>query len=122
MADLDGAAVLISDLWTPDHADLFSALAAETTEATVLHLVDPAEALPEAGGALALRDRESGEHMQLTVTPAIRRRYAERFSARTQALAASCAALGIRYMRVQTDVAPLDVLLQTFHVERAAPG
>lgn len=121
--DLHGAVVMISDFLVPaDQDGALSALAAEGTTATVLHIVDPAEALPDAGGAMALRDRESGEQLLLTVTPALRRRYSERFNARAAALSDSCASLGMRYVRVGTDLAPFDVLMQTLREDGAERG
>jgi uncharacterized protein (DUF58 family) len=114
---------VISDFWVPvDQEDALSALTVEGMVATALHVVDPAEALPDASGARALRDLESGDQLLLTITPALRRRYVERFDARARALADYCASLGIRYMRVRTDMPPLDVLVETLREERAALG
>ena len=47
----------------------------------------------------------------LTVTPRLRRRYAARFAAWSQELAASCAVHGVRYVRVPTAVPPAELVV-----------
>ncbi|HWE63155.1 MAG TPA: DUF58 domain-containing protein [Chloroflexota bacterium] len=114
-ADLRGVLVLVSDLLVPaDQEDALGMLSAEGISASVLHIVDPAEALPDLDGALDLRDSESGAQLPITLTPALRRRYRERFEARAQAVAAFCASQDIHYIRVSTDVPPADLLAGAF--------
>jgi uncharacterized protein (DUF58 family) len=119
-SDLYGVVVLLSDFWVPaEQQDALATLRSERTVVTALHVVDPAEALPRETGALALHDRESEEQLLVTLTPALRRRYVERFAARAQALAEYCASLDIRYVRVPTEVSPLDVLMGIFRAAGA---
>jgi uncharacterized protein (DUF58 family) len=83
-----------------------------------LHIVDSAEALPATAGSVELRDAESGEALALTVNPALRRRYAQVFEARAQAIEAACAAHHLRYVRVVTSTPPVEILSGMFQREQ----
>jgi transcriptional regulator with XRE-family HTH domain len=113
-----GFAVLLSDLLVPDGQD--EAVSWLGPYGTVLHVIDPGDADPFAvagvafaGGAAELRDSETGEVLSVAVTPALRRRYAERFQSRCEALSARCAAAGVHYMRAETTTAVADLLFRT---------
>jgi uncharacterized protein (DUF58 family) len=101
-----GPLVLLSDLLIPqsDPVDWLG------PGCTVVHVTDPADAGPADSGVIELLDSETGEVVTATVTPALRRAYADRFEARCAGLAAACAAAGGRYIRTSTATPPADVL------------
>ncbi|MBV9448062.1 MAG: DUF58 domain-containing protein [Streptosporangiaceae bacterium] len=109
-----GFAVLLSDLFMPGEQD--EAVDWLGSSGTILHVIDPRDADPApalgAGGTVELRDSETGEVVVVGVTPALRRRYAERFEARCEALSARCAATGVRYMRAETTTGVADLLFR----------
>lgn len=111
-SEQQGVTVLISDLLVPENQEIaLGYLAGDRSRAAVLHVVDPLEAEPAMNGLLELRDHETGQTMEITVTPSIRKRYMERFQAWTEALEARCKADQIRYIRIPTSVSPSDVML-----------
>ncbi|MBV9280688.1 MAG: hypothetical protein JOZ41_11440, partial [Chloroflexi bacterium] len=108
-----GIVILVSDLLVPsDDFEALAALGGGGITAAVLHLVDVEDAAPGFRGPLELRDRETGETLALAVTPALLQRYVAQFETRFRALAAHCAAHGVRYGRIATDVPPADLVLE----------
>lgn len=111
-----GPVALLSDLLAPEGLD--QALDLLPPGGAVLHVteaVDPLGAAALAGGprgtgTVELRDGETGEVVTVTVTPALRARYARLREARGAALAARCAAAGLRYIPVDTAAEVADVL------------
>jgi uncharacterized protein (DUF58 family) len=107
-------AVLISDALVPDD-DLAAALrelARAGRFATLLHVLDPAEAEAGALGGARLRDRETGEMITTEITELLRKRYARRYAEMLTRVADRCRAAGVNYLRMPTDEDPLDALLQ----------
>jgi uncharacterized protein (DUF58 family) len=116
-----GFAVLLSDLLVPGGQD--EAVGWLGPAGTVLHVTDPADADPFpgwGGGPAELRDSETGEVVTVAVTPALRRRYAERSQARYAALSARCAEAGVRYIRADTTIPVAELLFGL--LARKAPG
>ena len=65
-----GQAVLISDLLQPDgYERALGALAAIGFDTTVVQVLAPEEVRPEAGGDVELVDLESGERVQVGLSP-----------------------------------------------------
>jgi len=107
-----GVVVLLSDLLAPlDQVEALGYLAMDGVQAVVLHVVDPSEADPPLGGMVELRDRETGDLVDLTVTPGLRRRYVARFAERAREVADACARYGLSYVRVSTSTTPTDMAL-----------
>ena len=112
VCDHRGIVMLLSDLLVPaDQEEAVSYLDGAGVTAAVLHIVDAAEAAPTLGGAVQLRDHETGDVVMLTVTPRLRRQYAARFAAWSQELSAYCAAHQVRYVRVPTTVSPAELVV-----------
>ena len=110
-----GPVVLLSDLLAPEGLD--QALDLLPPGGAVLHVTDAADPLGPAlagdargAGTVELRDGETGEVVTVTVTPALRARYARLLEARGAALAARCAAAGLRYIPVDIAADVADVL------------
>ncbi len=113
-------AVLISDgLAGPDGLGAALAeLAASARSASLLHVTDPLEAAPRFRGAVRVRDRETGETLEIDVGSKLADAYAERARAFPRQVATRCAAAAVRYLEAPTAVAPLDLLAGG----RARPG
>jgi hypothetical protein len=116
-----GPVVLLSDMLVPDTAD--AALDLLGPGGVVVHVTDaaPAGACLPGDGTVELQDAETGEVVTVTVTPAIRRRYAQLSQARDDAVAARCAAAGAGYLRAPL-ATPVAELLFGHAARRAAPG
>jgi len=118
VSEQQGTAVLLSDLLVPEQQEnALAYLADDRVRASVLHIVDAAEAAPPLRGSVELRDLETGHRIEMVVTPALRRRYMARFEKRSEELAARCAAQQIGYIRVPTEISPSDLVLDTLRHE-----
>ena len=105
--------VLISDCLVPaaDLTDALRRLSGGGSTATLVHVMDPAEAAPELNGSVELRDAETGQSLAATLTDALEDRYSTRyqeFVERTQML---CRAAHVSYVPASTSADPLELLL-----------
>jgi len=94
LADMNlrrGLLVIISDFFDPQGLDAVrDALRAVRHRVLFVQLTRPSDASPDLDGDVRLRDCETGEVTELTVTPDVRERYREayaRFSADLAAIA-----------------------------------
>jgi uncharacterized protein (DUF58 family) len=105
-------AVLISDCLVAP-ADLeaaLSGLARAARSATLVQLLDPAEAVAGPLGAAELRDHETGELLRTLVTEQLRDRYAERYAQFRAETEAACQAAGVGYVAADTSADALELL------------
>jgi uncharacterized protein (DUF58 family) len=99
-----GQAVLISDMLHPaGYAAGLDALARAGLQPSVIQLLSPQELRPEPGGDLELEDVESGEKVEVGLSPAAIEIYGRRLADWCADLERHCAARGFRYLRVMTD-------------------
>jgi uncharacterized protein (DUF58 family) len=115
-----GPAVLLSDLLVPDSQ--LDALELLAPAGAVLHVTDAAGADllaaafpggsggPHGGMTVELRDGETGEVVTVTAGPGLRRGYERLSRERGAALAARCAAAGVRYIPASTAMPVADLL------------
>jgi uncharacterized protein (DUF58 family) len=106
-------AVLISDGLVP-HEELAAAaleLARSARSATFVHVSDPAGTRPDWAGSTLLLDSETGQRIDATITPEVQQRYAERYARLSVEIARQCRANGVRYVKADTSVDPLDFLI-----------
>jgi len=109
VADQRGLVILLSDLLAPmAQIEMLGFLALQSRAAFAIHIVDPAEAAPPLHGAVELRDSETGGSSLLSITPAVRQRYAQRFGERTATIRAQLGAADIRYIGASTATPPVD--------------
>ncbi len=107
-----GLAILVSDLLTPHWERGVKMLLARRYEIVLLHLLAPQEVRPEISGDLELRDRESGERIDVTLTQDALDQYQERYRAWCRHLESFSARYGLLYQRIETSD-PLDRVLFT---------
>jgi uncharacterized protein (DUF58 family) len=107
-----GMAILISDLLSPDgYQDGLDALLEAGLDVVVLQVLSPQELEPAEGGDVELVDAETGEIVEVSLTPrmiAIYRERLDRWCAEAEEL---CTRRGIAYCRVSTDTPLEDLLL-----------
>lgn len=104
--------VLIGDaLVAPeDFSTAIGELAGSRQASTFVHVIDPAELRPRLRGRVELRDSETGQTLELTLSSRSAAAYArlgERFRAEVER---RCRARGMRYLDAPTDVEPLRLL------------
>lgn len=113
--------VVLSDLYeAAPFAAALAALARRSAESVVAHVLAPEEMRPPEGLAARLGDVETGETLEVSLTPETRERFAREADAFLKERAAIAARHGARYLRV----APGDDLVvaveRVFLAERAA--
>jgi uncharacterized protein (DUF58 family) len=108
-------AVLISDCLVPpdDLNGALRQLSRSATAATLMHVLDPAEASPALRGSVELQDRETGQRLIATMTDDLERRYLEHYREFVEGTQAACRANGIHYLPASTSVDPLELLVET---------
>lgn len=104
--------VLISDALVDSEnlRETLRELAGAAGTATLLHIVDDAEAELDVHGPVELRDRETGERMLVELTPAVRAQYATRVEDIARQARELASANKVAYVRALTSVPPLDLL------------
>jgi hypothetical protein len=105
-----GLAILVSDLLTPHWERGVKTLLARRFEMVILHLLAPQEVRPAMSGDLQLRDRESGDRVDVTLNQDALDRYRERYAAWCRHLESFCGRYGLLYQRIETSE-PLDRVL-----------
>jgi uncharacterized protein (DUF58 family) len=105
-----GLAILISDLLAPDgfEAGLESLLAAGV-DVVVLQVLSPQELYPVEGGDVELVDSETGEIVEVSLTPRMIQVYRDRLDQWCADAESLCARRGVVYLRVSSDT-PLETL------------
>jgi len=98
-----GLVVLLGDLMAPaGFQDGLRALQGRGHEVAVIQVLSPDEVAPEISGDLKLIDIETGAPQDVTIDPAIRALYMQRFEAWQREIAATCAQRGVHFAPVET--------------------
>jgi uncharacterized protein (DUF58 family) len=98
-----GQAVLISDMLHSDgYEDGLQSLSKMGLEPSVVQVLSPQELEPETGGDLELEDLESGERVEVGLSPQAVAIYRRRLTDWCGGVERYCAARGIRYLLVTT--------------------
>jgi uncharacterized protein (DUF58 family) len=106
-----GLAILISDLLTPDgYESGLDALLQAGLDVIVIQVLSPQELDPAQGGDAELVDAETGEIVEVSLTPRMIGIYRERLERWCADAEDACGRRGITYCRVTTDM-PLETLL-----------
>jgi uncharacterized protein (DUF58 family) len=109
-----GLALVISDLLTDSdwRAGLRALRGACRQEITVLQVLSPQELQPDVEGDLTLLDAETQRRVEVSVTPATLRRYAEALAAYTAEVGEWCRAQGITFAQISSAASVEDVVLR----------
>ncbi|MBI4702012.1 MAG: DUF58 domain-containing protein [Deltaproteobacteria bacterium] len=106
-----GLAVLLSDLYDPAGFESgINALRYSRFEPLVLHIVEPADRAPLLKGDLLLRDCESGEEREVTVSGRVLARYGQAYDAYLESVRRFCTAKRVSYFAADVRV-PFDELI-----------
>ena len=109
-----GLAILISDLLSPDGPEGYTAgldaLRQAGLDVVVIQVLSPQELEPAQGGDVELEDAETGEIVEVSLTPRMLAIYRERLDRWCADAEEACTRRGIVYARVST-ADPLDTLL-----------
>lgn len=120
-----GIVVLISDFFDKgDLADAFRYLASDRYDVYAIQLLAPEEVDPLKGnivGDLRLRDMEDGDQAEVSVNPALIKRYKANLQAYCQHVREQCLKRGIAYMISETDV-PFETLVLKYLRQRGLLG
>ena len=98
-----GVTVVISDLLTPEWEQGISRLPARGGDVVVVHVLDREELHPVFVGDYDLVDRETGDHVAVSLSPATLRDYEELAAAWVDGVAARCRRAGAAYVRLLAD-------------------
>lgn len=106
-----GLVILLSDLMAPEgFEEGLRALQSRGHEVAVIQVLAPDEVAPEITGDLRLIDVESGAPQEVTIDPAMRALYMQRFEAWQADIAAYCLRRGVHFVAVETSM-PWEQLL-----------
>lgn len=98
-----GLAIVISDLLSPDGYEAgLDALRAAGLDVIVLQVLSPQELEPAEGGDVELEDAETGELVEVSLTPRMLAIYRERLDRWCAEAEEACTRRGIVYARVST--------------------
>ena len=107
-----GLAIVISDLIAPEgYQDGLDRLLGAGLDVAVLQVLSPQELEPPPGGDVELEDAETGEVVQVSLTPRMIAVYRERLDRWCADAEQACVQRGISYSRVVTDTPLEDLLL-----------
>jgi uncharacterized protein (DUF58 family) len=120
-----GVVVLLSDFFDKgDLADALRYLADGRYDAYAIQLLSPQEVDPTSGGVvgdLRLRDVEDGDVAEVSITPALLKRYKANLQAYCHHVRDTCLRRGIAYMVSETDV-PFESLVLKYLRQRGLLG
>lgn len=103
---------LMSDLWDLSGLeDFLRRAAAWAQEVTVLHVLAPEERQPQWEGEWQFVDAETGQRVQVSLTPAVLAAYRQRLEAYLGEVRACCGRWGAQYVELDSGVSLEDTML-----------
>jgi uncharacterized protein (DUF58 family) len=119
--------VLVSDALVPSDelSDALAELARSARSTTLVHVSDSVESVGGWLGSSLLLDSETGQRRDAMITPEVQQRYAERYAQWCRQIELQCRSHGVRYVRADVTVDPLELLLAGAREQslvRAAPA
>ncbi|MEN6371219.1 MAG: DUF58 domain-containing protein [Armatimonadota bacterium] len=94
-----GIAVLISDCFDQDYEKGILALLSRRFEVSLIHVLDDEELRPTIVGDIKLIDSETGDEREISVSPALLRRYEQAVAAFCSRIESFCLKYGVNYIR-----------------------
>lgn len=108
-----GLVILISDLLgAGETQDGIEALRYGGHDVVIIQLLSESEIDPPLDGALRMVDAETGDELDVTVDPELRRLYQQRLERHLQDMEHFCRQRGVEYLRASTAIAFEDVVLK----------
>ena len=110
-----GVVVVISDFYNPNgYEKALNFLHYQQFETYVVHIVDNREFEPAFHGDVSLVDAESGERLDLTMTPKLIAKYKAAFDALCLKMEAYCVARNMLYFRTPVETPFDEIVLKVF--------
>ena len=110
-----GVAVVISDFYNPGGFEkALNFLHYQQFETYVVHIVDSREFEPGVHGDVSIVDAESGERLDITMTPKLISRYKAAFDALCLKMEAYCVARNMLYFRTPVETPFDEIVLKVF--------
>jgi uncharacterized protein (DUF58 family) len=110
-----GLVILISDFYDPDgYREALDLLRYNHFETVVIQVSAPEEVRPTLRGDVTIRDVETGEERELTISPALLEEYRRRHAALLRGLEGYCRERGIPCFPILSDVPFDEVVLRVF--------
>lgn len=106
-----GIAVVISDFFDPDYEKGVMALLSRRFEVTLIHVLDDEEIRPTIVGDLKLLDSETGLEREVSITPALLRRYERAVEEYCRGIEDFALRYGVNYVRTTVSRSFEDLIL-----------
>ena len=115
-----GVLIVISDFLVPrtSYEEALKALIYRNFDVNVVHIMSEMELHPTLSGELKLRDAETGDTREITVTDRMLERYQRRLATFCRDLSQFCARSNIAYLQISTSLPFEDLILRTLRRER----
>ncbi len=115
-----GVAIVISDFLVPQtcYEEGLKALLYRNFDVNVIHVMSEEELHPTISGELKLKDAETGETKEVTITDRMLERYQKRLATFCHNLNEFCTRNNITYLRVSTSLPFEDLVLRTLRREQ----
>lgn len=113
-----GIAIVISDCFDPDYEKGIFALLSRRFEVSLLHVLDDEEVRPTIVGDLKLVDSETSSEREISITPALLRRYDRAVSDFCVGIESFCLRYGVNYVQTTTSSDFEDLILSYLRRKR----
>lgn len=107
-----GIVVVLSDCLAPDWSEGLKALMARGYQVTLIHILAPEEILPQLTGDLRIIDSETGQAIDVSITPAVLARYRHTLNAFRTRVEHFCHRHSIQYLHIASDMPVETVVLR----------
>lgn len=107
-----GIAVVLSDFFDDTYLTGLKALLARRFQIVLIHVLDEDEVRPKITGDLRLRDSETGEEREVSISPFLLAQYETQLKSFCDGLQKTASRYGMDYVRASTDVPFEDVILK----------
>ena len=112
-----GVTIVLSDLLTPDWEQGVSRLPSRGGDLVIVHVLDPEDLQPDVIGDFDLVDRETGQRVAVSLSPASVAEYAKLAQAWVAEVAGRCRRAGAAYAQVLSNADVEDVLVRGWIAE-----
>jgi uncharacterized protein (DUF58 family) len=110
-----GLAVIVSDLYDPKGFERgINALRYHKFDPFVVHVVDPTDAAPKINGDVLVRDCETGEEREVTVTASVLSQLSQAHAQYAAEIERYCAAHQVSYVAANVEVPFEELVLRVF--------